>query len=170
MHIPTRLGALRRCALVIAAFAAAGCGGMAGGMESASGVRVELGSYSARDLEAEFTDLMRREGFDLEIQNGPPSMLYQTSWKPFLPTDEERASGVVDARTRIRLRARSRASTDSNPLFTATFEVEHQVRIGSMQAEWTERPAASDFSNTYRELARQLRVELESLRGIGGVE
>lgn len=141
---------------------------MAGSMDSASGVRVELGSYSARDIETEFTDLMRREGFDLEIQNGPPAMLYQTSWKPFLPTDEERAAGVVDARTRVRLRARPRASTETNPLYTATFEVEHQVRVESMQAEWTERPAAPDFRNVYRELARQLRVELESLRGIGG--
>ncbi len=158
----------RAAAALSMVLALVGCGGMAGSMDSASGLRVELGSYSAGDIAAEFGDLMRREGFDMEIQNGPPSILYQTAWKAFLPTEEEAEAGVVDARTRIRLRGRSRASTDSNPLYTATFEVEHQVRVGSMQAEWTERPAATDFRNTYRELARQLRVELESLRGIGG--
>ena len=147
--------------LAIAAMAA--CGG-GGSVASASGYSVNLGAFEPDKLISDSQDYVRRLGFDLETNNGPPAILIQTFWRSQLPTDSEREAGVTEARTRIRILGRQRLGmTEASEFYVTTVSVAHQVRMGPGGA-WQERPAASEFLEWARTSGRELKLQLESGR------
>ena len=133
-------------------------------MGSASGYSASLGAFEPEKLTAEAQDYIRRLGYDVEVNNGPPAILIQTFWRSQLPTAGEREAGVTEGRTRIRVLGRQRLGmTEASEFYVTTFAVEHQVRMGPGGA-WQERPAASEFLEWARTSGRELKLQLESGR------
>ena len=115
-------------------------------------------------LMSDSRDYLRRIGYDLEVENGPPAILLQTFWRSRLPTDEERGAGVTEARTRLRITGRERQLTEASAVYVPTVRFEHHVRLGAGQP-WQEIPATSDFLEWARTTARELELDLQSGRG-----
>ena len=147
----------------LAIIAVAACGG-GGTLGSASGYSANLGAFEPEKLISDSQDYIRRLGYDIETNNGPPAILIQTFWRSQLPTDSERAAGVTEGRSRIRILGRQRLGmTDASEFYVTTFAVEHQVRMGPGGA-WQEQPAASEFLEWARTSGRELKLQLESGR------
>lgn len=151
-----------RIVLSILVLAALGCGG--GGRGSASGYSQTLRAVEPAKLMTDTRDYLRRLGYDLEVENGPPAILLQTQWRSRLPTDQEREAGVTEARTRFRVTGRQRQITDATEVYVPTLRIEHHVRLGN-GAPWQELPATSDFLEWARTTARELELDLQSGRG-----
>lgn len=160
----TRLNEVRRALLVGGAILMLGACGGGGGIGSSSGYSANLGAFEPDKVAADARDYLRRLGYDVEVDNGPPAILIQTFWRSQLPTESEAAAGVSEGRTRIRILGRQRLGmTEATELFVVTFAVEHQVRMGPGGA-WQEMPAASEFLEWARTSGRELRLQLESGR------
>lgn len=142
--------------------ATAACAGGGGG--SPSGYSATLGAVEPDKLLIDTRDYLRRIGYDIEIENGPPSILVRSFWRSALPTDGERAAGATEARTRFLVTGRSRQVSEASDVYVTTLRIEHQVRMGP-DAPWQEMPAASDFLEWARTTARELELELQSGRG-----
>lgn len=152
----------RWCGALVLVLAMSACGGGAGG--GASGYTANLGAVEGDKLVLDVQDFLRRQGFDLDLNNGPPAILLQSHWRPGLPGEGERAAGATEVRTRIRVSGRERQITEASAVYVATLRIERQVRMGA-EAAWQEMPAASDFLDWARTVSRELELDLQSGRG-----
>lgn len=152
---------VRRLVALTALVAAACAGGGGGGP---SGYQASLGAVEPDKLLVDTRDYLRRIGYDIEVENGPPAILVRSFWRSALPTDEERAAGATEARTRFRVTGRSRQMSEASEVYVTTLRIDHQVRMGP-DAAWEEMPASSDFLEWARTTARELELQLQSGRG-----
>lgn len=142
--------------------ALAACAG--GGQGGASGYTASVGAVEPDKLLLDSRDYLRRAGYEIEVENGPPSILIRSLWRSGLPTDEERAAGATEVRTRFRITGRARQMSEASEVYVTTVRIDHQVRMGP-GAPWEEMPATSDFLEWARTTARELELQLQSGRG-----
>ena len=143
--------------LLLAACASGGGGG------SAPSVTDELGTFAPQDVAEKVPEYLRRNQFTLIRQEGPPTMLYETDWRPRAVFEDEASQGITQVESRVIVRGRERmGATAGGRMFTMNFMTENRVRVG--QGDWQALPASDEFRAWARGLSRQLRVELETLR------
>ena len=139
----------------------ASTGGM--GFGGSATVRQELGYFSASDIQRRTSDIFMRHSYQIDHQVGPPSIVIETLWKARAPFDDEIAAGNRQAQTRIIIRGRQRRGVTQATLYTTTFEAQNRVR-DTFTNEWIEIPATESFRAYANQMARELRLELESLQ------
>lgn len=136
-----------------------------GGMSSnrPATVRQELGYFSAGDIQRRVSEIFMRHSYQIDHQIGPPSIVIETVWKARAPFDDEIAAGNREAQTRIVIRGRRRPGVTQAVLYTTTFEAQNRVRDTETN-EWVEIPATAAFEAYAKQIASELRLELESLQ------
>ncbi len=148
-------------ALTFLLLSCASSGGM--GSDMSSTVRQNLGNFSATDIQRRTSEIFMRLSYQIDNQVGPPSIVIETLWKARTPFDDEIAAGNRQAQTRIIIRGRQRRGVTQATLYTTTFEAQNRVR-DSATNEWIEIPATESFRAYAMQMARELRLELESLQ------
>ena len=148
-------------ALSLLLLSCASTGGM--GSDRSATVRQALGNFSASDIQRRSSEILMRHSYQIDHQVGPPSIVIETVWKARAPFDDEVAAGNRQAQTRIVIRGRQRPGVTQATLYTTTFEAQNRVR-DTLTNEWIEIPATASFEAYVREIARELRLELESLQ------
>jgi hypothetical protein len=125
---------------------------------ASSGARVSslnwnVGEATASDAQEKTIQVLRKYQYQIERQEGPPSIYIITRWKNRSPFTDEMAVGVQEARTRFVVEARR----GSQLLYTVRVRTENEVRIGDVfeSAEPTE-----EFTQYATELAEELRAVL----------
>ena len=147
-------------ALTLLLLSCASSGGMG---DMSSTVRQNLGNFSASDIQRRTSEIFMRLSYQIDNQIGPPSIVIETLWKARTPFDDEIAAGNRQAQTRIIIRGRQRPGVTQATLYTTTFEAQNRVR-DSATNEWIEIPATESFRAYATQMARELRLELESLQ------
>jgi len=128
---------------------------------SASGFYKNIGDATLTDLEQKGKRALDRRNYHVIRQEGPPEVYYETQWLAREPFDDERALGVVQAQSRILLRARERNTTWAKATaYTVDFYVENQVR--RQGGDFTEIPATKQFSAYARAMASELENDFRS--------
>lgn len=139
------------------------CASGGGGGGSAPSVTDELGTFAPQDVDEKVPEYLRRNQFTLIRQEGPPTMLYETDWRPRAVFADEATQGITQVESRVIVRGRERmGATAGGRMFTMNFMTESRVRVG--EGDWQALPASDEFQDWARGLSRQLRVELETLR------
>lgn len=148
-------------ALTLLLLSCASSGGV--GSDMSSTVRQNLGNFSASDIQRRTSEIFMRLSYQIDNQIGPPSIVIETLWKTRTPFDDEIAAGNRQAQTRIIIRGRQRPGLTQATLYTTTFEAQNRVR-DTATGEWIEIPATESFRAYATQMARELRLELESLQ------
>ena len=147
--------------LTLLLLSCASSGGMGSNMSAT--VRQDLGYFSASDIQRRTSEIFMRHSYQIDNQIGPPSIVIETLWKARAPFDDEIAAGNYQAQTRIIIRGRQRPGLTQATLYTTTFEAQNRVRDTATN-EWIEIPATEAFVAYASDIARELKLELESLQ------
>ena len=139
-------------------------GGGGGNVQMLSSVTVDIGVATSSDLNAQGNDVLRRRQFLVQQTMGPPAILIESEWRQRIPFEDEAAQGVTEAQSRIIIRGRERISPTSRALFQVSFRMESQVKTADSQ-EWIELPATEELRDWAREIARELQLALQGMRG-----
>lgn len=123
-----------------------------GSGEASASNRYRAGSVTESDLLIRLPEVLARRGFVVE-----EGMRYKgryeltTQWKVREPFEDERERGVVDARTRIVVRAHRTATK-----YTLHLRIENMVR--GTDEDWYYAPATDAFDEYAGGLAREIRA------------
>jgi hypothetical protein len=118
-----------------------------------------VGEATAADAQDETIQVLRKYQYEIERQEGPPSIYIITRWKNRSPFNDEMAAGVQEARTRFIVEARR----GSQLLYTVRLRSENEVRVGDTFERAEPTP---EFRAYASELSEELKAVL--LMGIRG--
>jgi hypothetical protein len=158
----------RRLLLVLPLLAAAGCASARG--VGSGAMSEEIGPATIPAVEREVMPILERHGYTiLRTDRGQDRVMLETDWVLRPPYADEAATGVVDARSRIIITTRPRATTNSAGVqlagVTMRMEIQH-LRQGN--ENWS--PAANpsrDAAVILRRMADAARLELQ-VKGMQG--
>jgi len=120
-----------------------------------------VGEATANDAQQKTVEVLRKHFYDIERQEGPPSIYIITRWRTRVPFDDERELGVVEARTRFIVEARR----GSQQLFTVRLRAENE---GRTDQDFRPVETTPEFREYTTEVSSELRtVLLMGIRGSG---
>ncbi|MCH8327029.1 MAG: hypothetical protein IID15_00710, partial [Candidatus Marinimicrobia bacterium] len=93
---------------------------------------------------------------------------YQTAWRYRLPFDDELEKGVIEARTRLTIRARPRraaAMAGASNTYAVKMLAENMVQMADT-GKWTRMPNSKAYKAYIREIAKTLENELKMSLGV----
>jgi hypothetical protein len=139
---------------------AAACGGQRGTSSVAHFGR-GLGLATAPETIEKTHRVLGLHQFDIEQDEGPPSIYIETRWKDRTPFADEQALGIDAAQIRAMVRARPRSTTSTlGEVYTVDMTIEQRVRLmGSM--EWVHHTITAEARAHAAEIAEMLRRELD---------
>lgn len=133
------------------------------GAKAYSIVRQAAGEGTLLDVNAKTLRMLDRFQYEIvRTENSGQMAFYQTNWKYRIPFDDERAVGIVQARTRLTIRARPRrvaTTAGSSNLYMVRMEAENMVMFEDSEI-WTVTPNTSEYVQYVRTLAKDLENEL----------
>ncbi|MFW6090134.1 MAG: hypothetical protein ACODAB_10300 [Gemmatimonadota bacterium] len=156
----------RLSVVVVAAAVAWGVPACAGqwslGESSRSAATFEhrTGNVTETDLFVRLPRVLAQHGyFIVEGEEHGRRYRFDTQWKYREPFPDEEERGIVEARTRIRVRAQFREEWGA-AMYAMRLEVENMVR--SSAGGWRHAPASDDFERHAGEIAREVRATIAS--------
>lgn len=156
---------LSRLALPAAVFVVIGCAAStSGGRGGATFYTKQLGQATPTDLSRKTRMILDRFRLELEQEDSTVSQqLFITRWTGRFPFQDELDSGVVEAMSRLTIRARARGAGGRGAanLRVVQLTAENMVRIGE-GAEWQWNFLSPMFKKYVDEIAQALKTEFES--------
>ena len=145
------------CAMVL------GCSTLGRGAKTYRIVSQSAGEGTLYDVSLKTVRILDRFQYEIVRQENSAYMaFYETNWKYRLPFDDERAIGVVQARTRLTVRARPRrvaTTAGTSNLYMVKMEAENMVLFADNGA-WNVTPNTEEYMKYVRNIAKDLENEL----------
>lgn len=138
--------------------AVGGCatGGSAGGD---SQYRERMGLATQTDAQRVVSLVFNRAGYEMIERSGPPLVVYESPWKVRSLLPDERAEGIVEAESRLRVEGRQRLDTiEGDQYFALTFIAENRTRAAD--GEWRTSVQTPGFVAYAEEIKEDLESEL----------
>ncbi len=144
-----------------------------GTTKSIRGFRKNMGDHLRDDIIDQSTKLFFKHGFEVERQEGVEGetsgdVFIETKWKDRLPFDEEKADGIVAARTKIIIRARITQKalnfTSNQRMFKVSYTMENEFMVG-LDREWVRRPLCSRLDAYCRRVYDEYKSQLRFAKG-----
>ncbi len=151
-------------ALPVTIFVIAGCTTSSGDAPSPAMYTKDLGSATAAELGRETPLILARYQYQIERVTSTKSFrTIETRWHGRYPLQDELDSGVVEARTRITVNARSRrrAAGGSSDMMVVQLTAENMVRMVD-SLEWRHGFMTPMFRKYIEEIADRLKTEFQT--------
>jgi hypothetical protein len=144
--------------LIFVGGCASGSGGTSGSAHFARGI----GVATAVDLQDYGNRFMALYSFELERDEGPPSIVMESRWRERNVFPDERVMGIEAAEIKATIRARPRSGTSGmGEVYSVDLIVEQRVRVPG-ESQWNTEvhtPQAEELAATMaEELRRDLNV------------
>lgn len=125
--------------------------------------RRDLGTATLTDVQRHVPRVLNRHQYEIERDDASPTLLtIQTRWNARYPLQDEIDRGVVEARTRLMLTARSRFRTGSAAdVRVVELRAENMVLMGDSTA-WSHGFTTPMFVAYLDRIADELRTELQA--------
>lgn len=140
-----------------------GCSSFSAGGSEYRNVVAEAGEGSLYDVNLMTLRIFNRFQYEPVRQEESPQMIsYFSNWKYRIPFDDELSLGIIEARTRIIVRARLRRvpnMTGGYKMYQVKVEAENWVLFADTDV-WTATPNSVDYVKYVRGFARDLETEL----------
>lgn len=163
MFMYSRIARFLAVTLVLASTAGCATGG-AGNGGGRSSVRMDMGIATNADLQEQTGDLFRRTQFTVFRSDQAPAPLIESEWRNQTPTEDERALGVTEVQTRIRVRGRERNPEGSRRVYQVTYTMEILYKTNE-STEWIQMPVTEQREDFAENLGQELRTLLLMARG-----
>ena len=154
-----------RLTLVAACVALWGCAAGAGGSgtETYKDITWRAGEGSMFIVNEKTLRILNRYNYEtVRREDSQQLVFYQTSWKYRNPFDDELEKGVIDARTRLTVKARPRrtaAMAGASNMYAVQVVAENMVQMADT-GEWTRMPNSEAYKAYIRDIAKALENEL----------
>lgn len=134
----------------------------AGGAELRSFQR-DLGTAALTDVQRQVPRVLNRHQYEIERDDASPSLLtIQTRWNARYPLQDEIERGVVQARTRLTLSARSRLRTGGAADVRVVALLAENMVLLADSTEWSRGFTTPMFEEYLDRIAEELRTELRA--------
>ncbi|MFC1492487.1 hypothetical protein ACFL6O_00890 [candidate division KSB1 bacterium] len=144
-----------------------------GTTKSRVGFQKSMGDHLRNDIIEQCNNLATKHGFDIERLEGAEAtdggdIYIETRWKDRVPFEEEKAEGIVAARTKIILRARPTQKalnfTSGQRMYRVTYVMEHEFMVG-LDREWIKRPFCPKLEDYCRRIYDEYKSQLRFAKG-----
>ena len=127
------------------------------------GLRRELGTAALTDVQRQVPRVLNRHQYEIARDDASPSLLtIQTRWNARYPLEDEMSRGVVQARTRLTLTARSRLRTGGAADVRVVELLAENMVLLADSTEWRQGFTTPMFQAYLDRIADELRTELRA--------
>ncbi|TVP48455.1 MAG: hypothetical protein EA350_03320 [Gemmatimonadales bacterium] len=137
-----------------------GCASGGAGTSGSSHFARGLGVATAADLNEHGNRFMALHSFELERDEGPPSIVMESRWRERNLFPDERLLGIEVAEIRATIRARPRSGTSGmGEVYSVDLIVEQRVRVPG-ESEWNTEISTAQAEELATTMAEDLRRNL----------
>lgn len=149
--------------LAVAALSACATGAVSGFDARSGAYSREVGPATVNAVEREMLPILQRFGYTIERSDLSNGRLHvETLWQPHEPYPDEREAGAIQARTRVVIMTRPRATTNSSGAVlsgvTIRIEAQHIVAAGD---GWRPATPSEQLVEHARDISEAFRLELQ---------
>ena len=158
-----------RLTLVAACAALWGCAAGGSRTETYKDITWRAGEGSMFIVNEKTLRILNRYSYEtVRREESQQLVYYQTSWKYRNPFDDELEKGVIEARTRLTVKARPRRTATmagASNMYAVQVVAENMVQMADT-GEWTRMPNSEAYKAYIRDIAKTLENELRMSIGI----
>ena len=156
-------------ALIAACTVLQGCAAGGGGHEKYRNITRSAGEGSLINVYEKTSRILNRYHYETVRQEESQQLIYyETNWRYRIPFDDERNRGVVEARTRLTVKARPRraaAMAGASNMYIVQVVAENLVQMDK-DGRWIQMPNTEEYKSYIKEIAKALENELRMSLGI----
>lgn len=137
-----------------------GCASLSDG--SGGTYTTTVGTATALDFKTKTPRILSRHQFEIAREEESTDLIYlETYWKSRAPFDDEAEQGIVDARLRLMVNARSRGrGAMRHDMYTVRIDAENMVQYRGEEG-WEYEPAGEMLRSYISRIADELKAELD---------